>query len=224
MGLWDGLKDAQVFEKGNFFGVGVFDLEVGRCLTKQTIKSGLGFIVEFDVLTSTNPAHKTGSKGTWFQKMENQMVAFSAIKEFIIALHGFDPKLDAARIEQDLAPHISALMDHGTGPANGFAGKRIRLETFMTKTKSRGTDFTVHRWSPYYEDGSVVVPEPVAVAAPPQAYAPAPQYVAPPPQAYPPQVARPVANQAHYAPPQQVAVGAPPQPVWNPALGRYVLP
>ncbi len=82
--LWSGLKDAQTFDRGTFFQPGSYTLKIVNCLTKQTQKSGEAWIVEFEVLESSNPtAHAVGSKGSWFQKLSNVQVAFGAIKEFV---------------------------------------------------------------------------------------------------------------------------------------------
>lgn len=200
MGLFDGLKDAPIFEQGNYFGVGIYDVRVVRCLVKQTYRSGLGFIAELEVLSSNNPAHAVGSKGSWFQGIsKNQATAFGAIKEFVAALYGFDAKADAQRIKTELEPHIEALMNEAVGPNNTFAGRPVHLETFMKKTREKGLDFTVHRWTPYKGE------EPPAFVARPPA---APTYggYAPPP------------------PPPPHAPAAPPVPVWNASTQSWEMP
>lgn len=146
--MFAGLKDAQVFERGNYFQQGVYDVRVVRCIHKQTYRSGMGFIVELEVVTSNNPAHEPGSTGSWFQNMsKNQATAFGAIKEFLAALHGFDPKSEAFKTQ--LEPHIERIAAEAVSPANSLMGKPIHLETFITKTREKNTDFTVHKWSPY---------------------------------------------------------------------------
>lgn len=226
MGLFDGLKDAQIFEQGNYFGVGIYDVRVIRCIVKQTYRSGLGFIAELEVLSSNNPAHAVGSKGTWFQSLtKNQATAFSAIKEFVAALYGFDIKADAQRIKLELEPHIEALMNEAVGPNNTFAGRCVHLETYVKKTREKGLDFTVHRWTPYRGE------EPPAFVAPPPhgSYAPTP--LAPPsrPSASPTPPATSYGPPAYAppAPPVQApphAPAAPPVPVWNASTQSWEIP
>jgi hypothetical protein len=153
MGLWDGLKSAQVFEKGAYLGPGTYDAEIVRILTKQTQKSGLGFIVELKVINSNNPEHKPGSKASWFQSMKSPPQAFAAIKEFVAAVLGI-PAKEKDRLAAEIDPIIEKLMDRLTGAENAFGpqgddpGRMVHVETFMKKTQ-RGGDFTVHAWSPY---------------------------------------------------------------------------
>ena len=70
---WSQIGAAPIFERGNYFNPGRYKLRLLRCLSKQTQKSGMAFIAEFEVLESDNPAHPIGSKGTYFVKMAQQM-------------------------------------------------------------------------------------------------------------------------------------------------------
>lgn len=240
MGLWDGIQNAQIFDKGSFFGEGMYDVEILRCLTKQTQRSGLAFIAECRVINSNNPGDPIGQTRTWFQSMKNLSVAHSAIKEFAAAVLGFDPKTEKQRIDAELGQKLPAILDGVTGQQNAFAGRVVHLETFITKTREKGTDFTVHRWSPAegdaYETAALMGHAPSAAAPPITTYAPTPAPApapAPafpngyaPPQAYAAPAPQP-ANAAQFAPPPMqaaVGAGAPPVPVWNAQLGRYVLP
>jgi hypothetical protein len=231
-GLFAGLKDAPIFTQGNYLDVGIYDVRIIRCLVKQTQRSGIGFIAELEILTSTNPKHSPGTTASWFQGLtKNQATAFGAIKEFVVALYGLDPKADGERIKAEVEPNIEAIMNAAVGVQNILAGRCVHLETFTKKTREKGLDFTVHRWTPFEGD------EPPPMAAPPEpprlvpptspwgqpqgpvsAGLQAAQYGAPP-AAWPPTPPQPA---AWGAPPPRSA--APPQPVWNPATNSWVLP
>lgn len=161
MGLWAGLNAATVFENGVYFGTGIFDVEIVRCLSKQTQKSGLAFIVECEVLTSTNPEHPAGSKRTWFQSMKNTNVGFGAVAGFLLAVFGLEN--NTAR-KQDFFPYLELFMGRVTGPENVLSGVVVHVECTMIKTQAKfnqqgvqisgGTDFTRHDWSAFDYDGA----------------------------------------------------------------------
>jgi len=147
MSVWANIATAEVFERGSYFQPGAYDVRVVRCLLKDTRKSGLGFIVELEILNSNNPSHQIGSKATFFQGMKNQMTAMSSVKEFMIALWGLDPR--DPRVKTELEPVLAQIMDQATGPENVLQGRCLHLDTHMIKTKERQMDFTVHKWAPY---------------------------------------------------------------------------
>ena len=150
MGLFkgSGLKDAKMFERGAYLGVGKFQLEITKVLTKDTRKSGNGFIVEFTVVqTSDEKNHPVGSKATWFQSLLDKDVAWGAIKEWAYAVMGFkNTKEDTDRAKKELDPVIEDLCDEAIDKG-ALNGKRVNVETHMKKT-GKDKDFTVHTWSP----------------------------------------------------------------------------
>ena len=132
---------------GSFRGV----LEVKRTIAKETRNSGVGFIVEFEVVESNmSGEHPIGSKCTWFQKMGIDG-AQSSVKAWAAAVCGYDTS-DKDRIVQDLSPHLAQMMKHATdNPAdNDLTGLCVKVETTMIKTRN-DKDFTRHDWSPYLE-------------------------------------------------------------------------
>lgn len=175
MGLFDGINEAELFERGKYLsgkceacgGKGVTDegkicaacvglghfrgvLQVKRTLAKETLRSGVGFIVEFVVVESNMlGAHPLGSKCTWFQKMSDRTVAFPAIKAWAAAVAGYaSHERDA--IEADVAPHLQASLAHATdNPAdNDFVGCRVGVEATQIMTRN-DREFTRHEWSPH---------------------------------------------------------------------------
>jgi len=214
---WSGLASAPVFERGAYAKPGNYKVKIERILTKQTQKSGLGFIVEMVILESDNPHHQIGSKVTWFQKMQNQSIAFSSIKAFIAAIFGFDLNNAAhkAQFDTDVSPRIEGLMLAAEQDASIIGGRTVRLEVRQTKTQ-RGMDFSQHVFSPWTaEPGWTATPTPATPAVPQgqaypvQGYPPPGAYPAPA-QGYPPPGAYPAPAQA----PAQAPAGAwlPPSP------------
>ena len=103
-GVWGGLGSAPTFERGTFFNPGsIHDVQIGRCLLKQSQSSGLGLIVETDILTSqasgeiNGQTHApwiplpNGTAGTWWQGMTDRNVALPAVKGFVYAILGLEP-------------------------------------------------------------------------------------------------------------------------------------
>lgn len=149
MGLFSGIADAQISERGKFFVPGFMGrLRVKRTLWRDTVKSGAAFIVEFEVLESNVAEHPVGSGGTWFQKMSDKTVAYPAIKAFAVAAFGYD-RSDREGIERDISPNLDDVITHAVKNPddNEFSNCEVLLETYSKKTQ-KGLDFTQHVWSP----------------------------------------------------------------------------
>lgn len=148
MGLFSGIDKAEIAEKGKYLSTGfVGKLRVRRTLAKDSIKSGLAFIVEFDVVESNLEEHPVGSSATWYQKMTDKTVALPAIKSFVLAASGVDPANRDAMAE--INSEIEGILDEATTNEtnNALVGQEVFVTTFSTKTK-KGFDFTNHRWTP----------------------------------------------------------------------------
>lgn len=206
---WSQIGTAPVFERGNYFGPGRYKLRLLRCLSKQTQKSGVAFIAEFEVLESDNPAHPIGSKGTFFVKMAQQQQAFSNILEMMTALLGFDitNRDHIAQIDQQLRPQLAGLMTaletQGTSVLGGRETVAVECRIKLTQ---RNTEFTLHTWTPW-------TPAPGWQPAATPATAQMPQRTAAQPAAAPQGLPAAYAPPA-YAPPALVPQAAPvPAPV-----------
>lgn len=153
MGLWDGLDTAQTYDRGTFLKPGRYTLKIKNCIDKMTVKSGQAFIVEFEVVETSDPAnHPVGSTCSWFQKMSNRQVALGAVKEFMAAVYGYplgDPNYKA-RFEREVAPQLVAIATAAT-TSNSLAGQVVKVETSMVTTQPKpgqpqGSPFTRHNW------------------------------------------------------------------------------
>jgi hypothetical protein len=173
--IWSGLGNAPIFESGTFFNPGsIHDVQIGRCLLKQSRESGLGFIVETDILTSQATGEiddKTrlpfiplpaGMAGTWWQGMTDKAVALPAIKQFVHAVLSLGPSDPRRQMLEQMVPGsdrwrcnrtgrpmplIESLMLWAQGEANVLQGIFLHLETKYHRTQ-KGRDFTIHTWTP----------------------------------------------------------------------------
>lgn len=163
MGLFDGIENAEIFERGKFLPPGFAGvLEVKRTLSKDSLKSGVGFIVEFAVAQVDRPGQPDhelspvvlGEKRTWWQGMTDQTVAFPACLEFMAALSGYQ-RHEKDAIEAGVKPHVRETLNHAVKnpDENDLIGCQVRLETSHKITK-KGSDFTVHTWSPHEDPGT----------------------------------------------------------------------
>ena len=148
MGVFDGLRNAKVFERGVFISkAGSFKVRVDKILTKDTRKSGNCFIVEQTVLETSCADYPVGSKVTWLQKLTDKDVAFSALKPFFYACLGLRYPEDKVKIEATVDPVLEQLADDAE--KNGtLNGKVLNLQTSMIVTKEKKQNFTVHNWTP----------------------------------------------------------------------------
>lgn len=139
------LASAQVYDKGTYFKPGMYDLKVIKAVEKESQSSGPISIVEFEIVKTSDPVnHPVGSKATWIQKLTDKKVALGALKEFIYAVLGKDPRnpQDTAAVEPKINAYADAMYDE-----NALAGLSVHLQTSQTKTK-KGMDFTRHAFSP----------------------------------------------------------------------------
>ena len=160
MGLFEGIGDAEIFERGKYFppdfkGV----IEVRRVIMKKTRSVGLAFIVEtrvIEVERSGKPDNKwspvhVGEKRSWFQKMTDPDVALPAIKEWAAACQGFYPHEKDA-IESEVEPDLEEALDHATAEENQtdnlFTEVLLSLSTDQIETRNK-REFTRHAFEPY---------------------------------------------------------------------------
>ncbi len=149
--LWDGIEDAELFERGKYMEANfIGEVEIKKTLAKETLKNGMAFIVEMVVLETNMPdKHPKGQKVTWYQGLKDKTVAFPAIAAWAAACLGFHPNSDKSKIKDEVQPLLPAAMKEATDSPedNPFIGVRLKLSTFMRKTK-KGLDFTVYDFEP----------------------------------------------------------------------------
>ena len=152
MGLWDGIEDAELFERGVYLKPGfIGTVEVERTIVKRTRAIGDAFIVEMRVIETNMPKdedHPVGQKVSWFQKLADKDIAFPAIKAWAAACAGYKMS-QKDEIDEDVSPVLKDMMELATDKpdANDFIGIRLHVETVQIKTKNN-KDFTRHNWDP----------------------------------------------------------------------------
>jgi hypothetical protein len=157
------MKKAQMGRGGKDWieGAGLFDIEV--LTTKKmwgwnkafTVRDKELFIVQFRIVSSTNPNHVEGSTASWTCK-EPSDGGSGDVKAFCIAAVGIEPRLvketdDAAQLQASLlslaAMGEAEAFKRLSLPEDFFIGRRLKLETKIVTTKA-GSPFTKHIWSP----------------------------------------------------------------------------
>lgn len=147
---------------GTYMGVGLFEVEILNTHRKMALdknnfqnRNKELFIAEFKILSSNNPAHDVGSSSSWFCKDPSEGGS-GDVKAFVLAAAGKDPRSvkdsdEAAQLQATLLAYAAmgeaeAFKRLGI-PEDYFVGAKLRLETYIIKTKAM-TDFTKHVWSP----------------------------------------------------------------------------
>ena len=163
MGMFDGVGDADMFERGRFMPPGFRGvLEIKKTIAKESVKSGTGFIVEMEVIEVHAPGEEghehspviEGEKRTWWQGMKDKTVAFPSLKAWAGAVAGYRSD-QRAEIDEALGGNtLGDMLNEATAsPAeNDFVGAYVELTTHEIITQKNKSKFTVHNWAPYMHD------------------------------------------------------------------------
>jgi hypothetical protein len=138
----------------------IFTLKISRCLwkTARPPKRGEYYIVEGEVVRSSNPRVAEGSIRTWMQSMDND-AGQTAVTAFMFAALGLDRRNsedyarmkeieDAGKLPEMLA---ETLAKDPTDPLckNALEGCVVDVEVKEITTKGKGLPFNLHTWSPH---------------------------------------------------------------------------
>lgn len=134
MGIFGSIKDAKYSEGGIYIVPGVYRVKVLKVLYKKLRSGKDAFIVEVEVVDSTNPERLPGSQMSWMVTLDKEP-ALGNIKQFIAELFG----CDMSAVQEQ---HVEALIDEIKNPG---AGKFIRCAAVNIKTKAN-RDFTKVKW------------------------------------------------------------------------------
>lgn len=160
MGLFDGMKNAQFRAGGNYMHAGHgYDLAVKRIHLKQIRKGPMAFIVDFEVLGSTNPLHPPGTEVNYYT--DNAKDSFLGnVKAFGVNLYSSvnGAPVDPATIGE---AEIDFLVDvprdedgqpiEGALPGTNAAGAKIHADMVSVPKKSKPTEnITLPNWQPIY--------------------------------------------------------------------------
>lgn len=151
MGIWDGVQNAQIFERGTFLEEGHYKARIKRCLDKTTRKSGQAFIAEFELIESSNQAkHPIGQTASWFQKLTDKDVAFPAIKAFVAAVLGYDMSNKSHRdhFEANVGPQLVQILNHSCDEKINYLKDKVVEIDVVKVTTTKGLPFSRHTFTP----------------------------------------------------------------------------
>lgn len=146
MGIFDGINEAPVFSKGQKLPDGSDSLVViDKCeLIKSQQRKGVDiFVVEY-IVESSNTA-VVGSRYSWTQYMNDQNVAFPALKQFVLAVFGANKEKDPIGY-RDIEGKTDAILTAAV--SNDYLkGQKVRVAVHGKKTKEN-RDFLAHNFRP----------------------------------------------------------------------------
>ena len=125
---------------GTYVEPGAYIVDLDLCKRGVSRKGKKYFLVELDILASTNPDRPPGSRMTWQVnipelvdgKYENP--ALGNVKKFV-----------ATVMKSDIQEVTGKVLDLVTSPAQPLRGKRMRISATNIELKN-GNDFTAVEW------------------------------------------------------------------------------
>lgn len=134
MGIFSGIENVVASGKTPYVEPGMYKVRVEACKNVDGHRGNF-FIVEMEVLESSNPERMPGSIMSWSVKLDKAYLATALgdVKAFVQAA-----TMDASVSEDDILEACS--------PENPLKGSILRINAFNTKTKA-GKDYTKLRWS-----------------------------------------------------------------------------
>lgn len=141
---YSGINQAGVAQNGTWLLPGRYLLRVLRIFGKDSVKSGTLWMVEFEILESSNSDRRVGSQAAYSIKMTGNPSCFPNIKAFLGPLYGI-PLSNEDEINREVTEEFCNLITSGDGKT--AAGKEVRCECSMKQTQ-KNTPFTLHAFSP----------------------------------------------------------------------------
>ena len=136
-----GNKSGQYFEPGMF----LVELVCIKVFERQNQAGGTGFVVEFDVLESDNPAIPVGDRRGWFCDISKKMGASDA-KAFMLQV--VEAKINRSGGDfNPRAPFDPKILHWAAGEDQPCAGEKFHLKAWHKETRAGG-QFTIHDWRP----------------------------------------------------------------------------
>ena len=160
MGIFSGIKDAQVSSGGVYFIPGLYpEVEIEACKMIFTRKKEELFVAECKIIASDVPERGPDMHASFTANVTKHDAALGNIKGFMAA--GFNCSQDEI---------TEAVAEEVVSERQPLAGVRLRLEAVNTKTRDGG-DFTKHVWSQVGDTTRAPADEKAAAppAAPPAA-------------------------------------------------------
>lgn len=136
MGLFGGIEGAKFTDGGVYLQPGLHQLKIRAVKMIHTRANKDAFVAEFNVISSTNAAHKPGSEVSWMVTMDKDS-ALGNIKQFLASV--LDQPMEA--ITEAVATACLAVEQNGQIVQNHLGGREVYASAFNIKTKAK-TDFT----------------------------------------------------------------------------------
>ena len=137
MGIFSGIKDAQITGASKYLGPGQWLLKVKKCeVFESTKKKGRHFfLAEFETVEASDPHSVVGETRSWLVNLD-QEAALGNIKAFALAL---TPDAKEADIDEEMVEEL-------VSSENPAAGLEVRAEGVMRESKN-GNEYTRFTWS-----------------------------------------------------------------------------
>lgn len=159
-------------------GEGMHVLKVKRCTMPR---DKVAFIVEFEVLKSTNVSQEPGSARSVYISSQYPESLKRSVKALVSAIYGFDPKDEAGQVA--FSPYATDITRLALSEANILEGRTVGCEATPGKNTSKktGERFLDYAWSAVMAPGPLPPPMPAQTpgAAAPYGYGYAPAPAAP---------------------------------------------
>jgi len=135
MGVFSGIKEAQVNKGGVYLNKGNYLLEVEAVKLIQSRKKDDLFVVETKVIECDgDEANPEGTSASWIANLTKHDAAMGNVKMFLQAV---DPDLDDSSLE--------AAADMAVGDDNPLKGETVKCQVSMIETRA-GNPFSLHKW------------------------------------------------------------------------------
>jgi hypothetical protein len=144
MGLFSGIKNAQLTSGGNYIRPGSHQLELIK-LTQGRTRKGVDFVAaDFRVLSSTNEEHPQGSTVNWFAGADKDgfLSNVKALAIAVLSSHAGE-MVDENTVDEDVMEGLVA--DGGSE----VSGAKLAADAFHVDTRRGGT-FTKIIWAPVF--------------------------------------------------------------------------
>ncbi len=146
---FNGLRDAKVTQRLPFMDPNhMYKLKLEKTHVIETRDKGDAFIAEFEVLATTSPNHKVGTRVGYFQSLLKKDIAFANIKLLLYSCLGLDysSEADQAKI-QEVDKEIDAEMNKAV-TENHMAGAVLRCQTVERIGRDSKKPYTANNWLP----------------------------------------------------------------------------
>lgn len=133
MGMFDGVENAEGSDRNGFFLEGRYLARIVKFKGGKRRNDNLPYVAaDFDVVTSTNPEIKPGTRRSWWCGIKKDTPALANIRDFVAAASQVDPK------EVDNASCEMAVSEE-----QPLAGEFVEI-ICTNITKKNGDPFTKH--------------------------------------------------------------------------------